>query len=158
MKGRPKKPTEMLKLSGTFRKDRRHADEPTPDIAIPDMPTFLKGEARKEWLRIAPLLASRQCLTEWDRSMLAAYCFEWGQYVKLCQEINKSGYTETTSNGNIIQNPLVGAKNKSLKNCKEIALEFGLTPSSRTRLSISQVEADNPFKRLMERNLDITRK
>ena len=43
--------------------------------------------------------------------------------------------TETTSNGNIIQNPLVGIANKSLELMHKYLTEFGMSPSSRTRVS-----------------------
>ena len=44
--------------------------------------------------------------------------------------------TETTSNGNIIQNPLVGIANKSLELMHKYLTEFGMSPSSRTQMCI----------------------
>lgn len=148
-RGRPRKPTAQLKIHGTYRDDRRFADEPTPQVAIPDMPNHLTGEAKKEWERIAPLLAKMKCLTEWDRSLLAAYCFEWAVYVELCKKVKVKDFTMTTINGNKIQNPLLAARNRALKNLKELATEFGLSPSSRTRISKSETEDVNPFMALL---------
>jgi P27 family predicted phage terminase small subunit len=150
--GRPRKPTVKLKIHGTFREDRRFVDEPKPIVVIPDMPNHLKGEAAKEWKRIAPLLAGMKCLTEWDRSLLSAYCFEWGVYVALCNKIKIKDLVITTINGNRIHNPLLSARNKALSNIKEIAAEFGLSPSSRTRLSIGEKQQEeNPFMALLNR-------
>jgi len=140
-RGRKKKPTANLKLAGTFRKDRRNNDEPTPDVVIPDMPKFLKGEARREWLRIAPLLAKRKCLTEWDRSMLAIYCQEWGKYVRLNKEFD-------TDVGMV---NMLRESTTLLKNVTSIATQFGLTPSSRTSLSMGKADTDNPFEALMKK-------
>jgi P27 family predicted phage terminase small subunit len=139
--GRPKKPTAALKLAGTFRKDRRNNDEPMPDLAIPDMPKFLKGEARREWMRITPLLAKKKCLTEWDRSMLAMYCQEWGKYVRLNKEFD--------SDVGMIN--MMRESTTLLKNIKTIATEFGMTPSSRTNLSMGKVDTNNPFEALMKK-------
>ncbi|MBN1807196.1 MAG: phage terminase small subunit P27 family [Sedimentisphaerales bacterium] len=151
-RGRSRKPTKRLKLHGTYREDRRYVDEPTPEVGIPRRPKFLTGEARKEWERIAPLLAKMKCLTEWDRSLLTAYCFEWGLYVQLCRKVKFKDLTMDTINSNKIQNPLLTARNRALKNFKEIATEFGLTPSSRTRLSVSKADDENPFRAFMDRN------
>ncbi|MBN2019303.1 MAG: phage terminase small subunit P27 family [Sedimentisphaerales bacterium] len=149
--GRPRKPTTLLKIHGTFREDRRATDEPMPAIAIPSMPKFLKGEAAAEWERVAPLLAKMKCLTEWDRSLLAAYCFEWGVYVELCKKVKLKDLTITTVSGNKIYNPLLASRNKALSNLKELAIQFGLSPSSRSRLSVSEEEESNPFLALLQR-------
>ena len=152
--GRPRKPTVTLKLHGTYREDRRYKSEPVPETAIPKKPTFLKGEAAKEWKRIAPLLSKSKCLTEWDRSLLAAYCFEWGIYVALCKSVKE--YASITINGNVIQNPLLSARNRALKNFKGIAVEFGLSPSSRTRISTNPNEEEiDPFAELMKRRKNV---
>ena len=41
-----------------------------------------------------------------------------------------------TSNGNYVQNPIVGSANVSTREMMKIAIEFGLTPSSRTRIDV----------------------
>ena len=153
--GRPRKPTAQLKIHGTYRKDRRYSAEPIPVVNIPSMPKYLKGEAATEWKRIAPLLAKMKCLTEWDRSLLAAYCFEWGVYVELCKKVKIKDLVITTINGNKIHNPLLSARNKALSNLKEIATEFGLSPSSRTRLAVDEKEEENAFMALLNRRKNV---
>lgn len=150
--GRPRKPTTLLKVHGTFRKDRRSVDEPIPPATVPIMPKHLRGEAATEWKRIAPLLARMKCLTEWDRSLLAAYCFEWGVYVELCKKVKIKDLVITTINGNKIHNPLLSARNKALTNLKELATEFGLSPASRSRLSVGEEEEQNPFLAFLKRS------
>jgi len=39
-----------------------------------------------------------------------------------------------TSNGNAIQNPLVGIANKAMADMVRYAAEFGMTPSARSRI------------------------
>ena len=138
--GRKKKPTAALKLTGTFQKCRRLDDEPTPDVCIPKMPTFLKGEAAKEWKRITVLLAERKCVTEWDVAALAMYCQEWGKYVM----VNK------TFNTDIGVINMLGESTKILKNVKTMLVEFGLTPSSRASLSMGKADTNNAFAKLMK--------
>ena len=147
--GRPRKPTATLKLHGSYRKDRRYKSEPVPPTAIPNRPKFLKGEAKKEWVRITLLLAKQKCLTELDRALLAAYCFEWGVYAALCKSVKE--YGSITINGNVTQSPLLTARNRALKNLKELATEFGLSPGSRTRIATNPASEADPFAALMKR-------
>jgi P27 family predicted phage terminase small subunit len=73
-------------------------------------------------------------------------------YVALCNKVKIKDLVITTINGNRIHNPLLSARNKALSNIKEIAAEFGLSPSSRTRLSVGEKEETNPFLALLKRS------
>ena len=44
-----------------------------------------------------------------------------------------------TTNGNAIQNPLVGTSNTAARDMLRFASEFGLTPVARARLALSAV-------------------
>ena len=46
-----------------------------------------------------------------------------------------AGLMIKTTNGNAVQNPLVGTANRAMHEMMRYATEFGMTPSSRTRLS-----------------------
>jgi P27 family predicted phage terminase small subunit len=155
--GRKPKPLAIHKLEGTYREDRQGTDHPAPDVCIPEMPSFLKGEAKKEWKRLSPLLAAKGCLTEWDRSLLAAYCFEYGEYIKLCESIE--GCTSETDDEtedkkqNVI--PLASCRIKILKNLTSIATEFGLSPSSRARVKVAgEVKEEDLYEQLRKRQLN----
>lgn len=82
-----RKPTAQLKLAGTDRKDRRHDDEPVPDVCIPDKPAILKGPGAKEWYRITKELAAQKIISHMDMAACAGYCHAYGEVVKLDKEI-----------------------------------------------------------------------
>ena len=42
-----------------------------------------------------------------------------------------------TTNGNAIQNPLVGTANKAATDMVRFAAEFGMTPSARSRINVT---------------------
>lgn len=66
------------------------------------------------------------------------------------QEKRKYGFTITTDKGNVIQHPAVGIANSALQNMLKIGREFGLSPSSRTALSIDNAKkSDNPVLSLI---------
>ncbi len=167
--GRPRKPTADLKLCGTFRKDRRFDDEPVPDSGTLERPKFLKGPAKKEWERLAPLLYEKGVLTTWDLGAFAQYCWHWGEWVSLCQAIKKgkwvggkedgkikkdmrTRYTARTSKGGECLDVLVQAQIKALNACRSLATEFGLTPSSRTRIKMGDKQEENVFAKLAAQN------
>ena len=114
-------------------------DEPSPDPEIPDAPPHLSPEAREEWDRLAEELYGLGILSAIDRAALAAYCQAYGRWVEAERELMREDGTmdlvSVTSNGNVIQNPLVGIANKSLELMHKYLTEFGMSPSSRTRVS-----------------------
>ena len=46
-----------------------------------------------------------------------------------------SGLMIKTTNGNAVQNPLVGTANKAMGDMVRYAAEFGMTPSARSRVA-----------------------
>lgn len=51
-------------------------------------------------------------------------------------ETAHGGLVIATSNGNVVQNPLVGIRNKARMDCLKLAAQFGLSPSSRVGLDV----------------------
>lgn len=62
---RPRKPTNLKILEGTFRKDRA-ANEPKPVPIAPPKPAWLKCAAGEIWKQLAPDLDAVGCLTRVD--------------------------------------------------------------------------------------------
>ncbi len=52
------------------------------------------------------------------------------------RDLLTGGLMIKTSNGNAIQNPLVGTANKAVSDMVRYAAEFGMTPSARVRLAV----------------------
>jgi P27 family predicted phage terminase small subunit len=80
-----------------------------------------------------------------DRAALAAYCqayARWVQAERAIAEMAKrdqltGGLMIKTTNGNAIQNPLVGTANKAATDMVRFAAEFGMTPSARSRINVT---------------------
>ena len=83
---------------------------------------------------------------------LRIYCqayARWRRAEEAIQEIAKKdpengGLVLVTTNGNIVQNPLVGIANTSMRDAIRYGAEFGLTPSSRARLGIVATKQYEP--------------
>lgn len=135
MAGRKKLPTKLHVLKGTDRADRRNPNEPQPANKIPDPPEILAGEALKEWGRITLELDQLGLLTELDRTELAMYCQAYGRWIKYERIIAEKGELYKTTNGNVQTSPAMWVANKAMEQCHKFLTEFGMTPSSRSKVT-----------------------
>ena len=140
--GRKPKPTQMKVVQGTFRKDRANAAEPKPKKQLPPCPDFLEGRARTEYFRIGRKLERIGVLTEVDDLALIGLCQSWAEYLEATEQVRKTGMLVKSPSGYPIFNPYVVLANQALKRVKAFLTEFGMTPSSRTR--IVAAPADDP--------------
>jgi P27 family predicted phage terminase small subunit len=146
MVGRKPKPTALKVLSGNPGKRPLNECEPKPS-GVPDCPEHLDTVAKQEWDRVSAELISIGLLTSVDRAALAAYCAAYSRWVKAEQAIQKHGEVIKTQSGNAIQNPYVGVANRALDLMHKFLSEFGMTPSSRSRLHVNAPtpESDDPY-------------
>lgn len=143
---RKNKPSKVKELEGNPGKRKSNQDEPQPEIKeIPDPPGHIGEDGRQEWARITPILHKLGLLTEVDYTALAAYCQTYERWVKAERIINEKGPIIKTTNGNYIQSPLVGIANKALELMHKYLTEFGMTPSSRTRVSVAPQKPKGKF-------------
>lgn len=155
MKGRKPLPTALKVLRGNPGKRPLNASEPAPRLAIPRCPKHLNDEARAEWRRVVHEMAQIGMLTLVDRAALAAYCQTYARWVQAEEGIQRTGLIIKTTNGNLIQNPLVGIANTALTQMRVFLIEFGMTPSSRSRLHLApaEVEEDEFTRYLKQRRM-----
>ncbi|HEV8466094.1 MAG TPA: phage terminase small subunit P27 family [Pseudolabrys sp.] len=151
-------PTQLKVLRGNPGK-RPIKPEPQPRITedIPEPPDCLTDDARLEWLRVTPELYRLGLLTVLDLQPLVAYCDAFGRFMTAKRAIAlmaakdplTRGLMIRTTNGNMIQNPLVGTLNTAANLMVRFASEFGLTPCARTRLSSSGERPPGKFDDLI---------
>ena len=124
----------MKVVQGTFRKDRANPAEPKPKKGMPPCPDFLQGTARKEYFRIGRKLERIGVLTEVDDLALIGLCQSWTEYLEATEQVRKTGMLVKAPSGYPILNPYVVLANQALKRVKAFLTEFGMTPSSRSRI------------------------
>ena len=73
-------------------------------------------------------------LSEIDGSALAAYCQAFSRWAEAEIGLRVTGLTALTKEGNEYQHPLVGVANKAMLIMHKFLVEFGMTPSCRTRI------------------------
>jgi P27 family predicted phage terminase small subunit len=139
--GRPK-PTALRVIQGNPGKRALPKKEPKFKPALPSPPSHLNAPAKREWGRVAKELFDMGMLTSVDRGALAAYCQAYGRWVQAENALAKLGKDDElsgglmikTSNGNAIQNPIVGIANVAARDMVKFSIEFGMTPAARSRV------------------------
>jgi P27 family predicted phage terminase small subunit len=113
----------------------------------------LDSGAKKEWKRVSRELTTLGLLTSIDRAALAAYCAAYSRWSAAELSIQKFGTViKSPKSGFPIQNPYVSVANTALDLMRKFASEFGMTPASRTRLSVEPQggEHQDPFTAFMQ--------
>jgi P27 family predicted phage terminase small subunit len=117
-------------------------------------PDWIGDAAKVEWRRLAPMLARNGLLTEIDLDALTAYCVAWCTWKDASHKIRQFGMVIKSSNaGVLMQSPYISIANKAMATMKGLMLEFGMTPSSRTRVERSRgpnVPGSDPFSEFDE--------
>lgn len=150
MAGRPK-PTALRVIEGNRGKRPLPKHEPKPRLGIPVPPAHLDACAIAEWNRIAPELEAIGLLATIDGATLAAYCQCVSRWMQAEEAIARMkardrltcGLMIKTSNGNAIQNPLVGTANRAMMMAIRFASEFGMSPAARARLAAMPLDGGN---------------
>ena len=152
MAGRKPLPTHLKLVKGTARPHRMNKAEPKPVVAVPTPPDHLDEEAQAKFTVMAEMLARHGVMTELDTGALARYVVIWRRWIEAEQEVKRRGHVVKTSNDNIIQNPFLAVANKCLAQMHQIESEFGLTPSSRSRIRMAEpAEKADPFEDFLTR-------
>lgn len=163
-------PNNVVQLTGNPGKKPAHRlmDSLQPEIDIPGCPSHLLPEARKEWRRIVPELKRYGLISKLDRAALCLYLSSWAELVHAEKLLNRAiaqadrkrkeaeargeeytggdGITLVTTNGNVIYSPLWVAANKARNQVDKFLANFGMSPSARARVTLSNhLQSSLPF-------------
>jgi P27 family predicted phage terminase small subunit len=90
-------------------------------------------------------------LTRIDRGPLAAYCQAHALWVEAVRSLERYGTMVKSPNGYPMPSPYVAVANRQVEIMGRIAAEFGMTPSSRTRIRVGDKVPDDPFAAFLAR-------
>jgi len=135
MKGRKPKPTLLKMLDGNPGKRPLNPREPIALQGLPLPPDWLDAEAKAEWERVIPDLAEMGVLSRADRPALAAYCTAWSRWVEAEAMVKRFGMiVKSPEKGFPMKSPYLSIADQALETMRKLLVEFGLTPSSRSRI------------------------
>ena len=134
-RGPPPAPAAVKRMLGNPGKRKIRPDLPSPPGA-PPMPKRLMVEpvAVQKWNELTPILLALGTLTQADGEALATLCEVYAATQACLLELRATGPVMRTDLGGVKPNP-AGPLYRSLVALQASLMgEFGLTPSSRTRL------------------------
>jgi len=153
-RGPTPKPTVLKILNGNPGKRPLNTNEPKPKPVAPVCPKWMNSLAKKEWRRITKELEALDLLTCIDGAALSGYCTSYAAVQEAEIEINQHGKTTyITDTGFIRDIPAIARQQKYLAIMRQYLGEFGLSPSSRSRLNIEKGDdnAEDPMEELLSR-------
>lgn len=145
-RGKKPIPTQLKIVKGTDQPCRIRKDEPKPKFDKLEPPKELSGAALEQWHEIIGHLQDSKIISNIDIHALAMYCEVYARWVNANNEIRARGVVVKNSEGVIMQSPFFHVANKSFAQMKSLLVEFGMTPSSRTRIAEVKIETgDDEF-------------
>lgn len=136
--GRPRLPTWLKELRGTLQPGEAN-DEPRPEGALyvpPPTEIRTRPVACEYWQTHLPLLVKNRMITEVDMAQFALLCLAFEDFIEADEELRTHGKTQRTENGFLVQSPYVAFRDQAWKRYVDLCKEFGMTPSSRSRVKI----------------------
>lgn len=135
----PNKPiaTAEKKLNGNPGKRKINDNEPQGKLLekMPPAPMYLGEHAVEAWNRNGPVLIEMMLLTEADLELFATFCQAIHLMIVSSQDINTNGMTVMGQRGRT-RNPAIATFTAATTTIRSLASEFGMTPSSRTKLKM----------------------
>ncbi len=144
MSGKPL-PTALKIFKNTARKDQLNEFEPTPDSDQIKPPENLSDDARKHWDHVVEQLVLAGIMTNLDNQALALYCEAYARWSTANAKIAKHGMVIKAPSGYPVQSPYLSISNKAFEQMKAMLSEFGMTPSSRSRIKAEPKKIINEF-------------
>lgn len=87
--------------------------------------------------------------TEADLAALAMYCQAFGRWVEAEKRVQESGLIRETDKGYEYKSVWRNEADKAQEQMRKLLPEFGLTPSSRARLSMTAPEEPDELEKLL---------
>ena len=145
-RGRRPIPEAAKRLTGNPGKRKIRPDLPAPPGA-PPMPKRLMVEplAVEKWNELVPILAGLGTLTTADGEALATLCEVYAATQACLLELRASGPVMRTDLGGVKPNPAGPLFRGLVALQAQLMGEFGLTPSSRTRLAKPETKQEDPL-------------
>ncbi len=151
--GRRPKPTALKLLAGNPGHRPINDAEPDAPAARPDAPDYLDEVASTEWDRVCGILAQMGLLSSADRSALAAYCVCYSRWVDAEKKVKQSGtIVKSPDKGVPIYSPYLNVANRAMEQMVKLSVEFGLTPSSRSRIRLPPGSKKNKLSTFLDKS------
>lgn len=148
--GRPKTPTVLKELRGTYRKDRANLNEPKPPVLteVPDAPFWVDDcpQTKSLFDQVTRYVMNMKVATQVDGLALSLLADQLSIYIDLRSQIRKEGITVVDSSGKTKAHAALGQLNNTLTQIHKFLREYGLTAASRSNVSAAEEKDVDAFE------------
>lgn len=153
MAGRKPVPTALRVLRGNPGKHPLNTKEPRPERGLPTCPGHLDRVAKHLWKELGTVLDRMKVMTHADRRALELLVDAYATYRLAKDGLKEHGltYTTTTPAGDemVRQRPEVMMAAEAAKRVRQLLVDFGLTPSSRSKIQVAGQPPCDPFEEFL---------
>ena len=144
MRGRPPKPTALKILQGNPGRRPLNKREPEPTLGKPEKPEGLGPYGEEIWDELIEQLIMMQVMSTADRRALELCARSYQEYRQALTQTDKK--------------ISVTAASDAWKRCKSMLVEFGLTPSSRSRVKVVKASTPDPLEKFLAKGRKMANK
>lgn len=130
-------PTALKVLRGNPGRRPLPPHEPQPPAGDPKAPGWLRSRARGFWRRLLPTVQVMRVMTVADDQALALLCDALAEYVDCRRVVRERGAVcQVETKRGLVERPRpeVAMAQDAWRRAQRMLMEFGLTPSARTRV------------------------
>lgn len=137
MPGPPPKPTKLKELEGNPGKRALNVNEPQPSalFTLPLPPDVLGDVGRSVWTDFGQELLKSGLLTYADLPVFLGFCINYEVMIQAAEAIKDKGMLVHGARGKV-RNPAIAALTSASSAVKAFGVEFGMTPSARSRIKL----------------------
>jgi P27 family predicted phage terminase small subunit len=155
-------PTSLKRARGNPGKEKLNADEPQPSLELPACPDYLSPVSKKAWEILVPELSRMGILTSIDINAFIRYCVCLSDWKASFDFLAAHGPDLVTHDANgqitgVVPYPHTKRKRESENTLLRLETEFGLTPSSRSKVHAVRAEKVDELQALISRPLRLAK-
>ena len=146
-RGRKPTPTKLKILHGNPGRKPINQNEPKPKDGLPTAPRHLSAGAKKAWKKLRPELEACGIATQVDTVAFEMLCTAYADYLEACKKVNEFGAIWIEKGESQIPkfaySPYWSVMNREWKKIQTMLVEFGMTPSSRSKVTAVPKSGEN---------------
>lgn len=154
-RGPPPKPTPLKLVTGNPGKRALNKREPKAVGTYGAPPAHLTRVGQSLWRRLAKKLNAMNLESEGDRNALEILCSAYEEWREAREIVIDEGltYERKTAQGEvmIVARPEVAIAADAMRRVHRLLLEFGLTPSARSRVTAGEAPTVDPMEEFLNR-------
>ncbi|HFV9291653.1 MULTISPECIES: phage terminase small subunit P27 family [Serratia] len=150
MSGPPKTPTHLRLVRGNPSKRAINKNEPKPPSGVPPTPKHFDKQGKYWFKRMAEELDALGVMSQLDARALELLVEAYTEYRHHCEVLDQEGYSYKTDEGLVKPHPQAAMKADVWKRMRGMLGEFGMTPSSRSKVNTTGPDQVDPMAEFMK--------